>query len=179
MGTSAASGLSGDPPCKKILALLTPLPEWEETLCAALEAAFGPTDYRGPFFPFDATDYYAAEMGAPLYRGWASFRGLGSPQELPDWKWRAREIEGRWSQGGKRTRNLDVGYLDTDKLVLASCKRGPWKLYLGRGVWADMLLGYARGGFSPTAWAFADFHGGRYNAVWMAMRGKLKADMGR
>ncbi len=170
---------SGDPPCKKVLALLTPVPEWEAALCDELEAAFGPLDYRGQFLPFDGTDYYAAEMGAPLFRGCASFRGLGGPQDLPDWKWKAREIEAHWTVDGKRTRNLDIGYLDPDKLVLASFKRGPWKLYLGRGVWADMILGYACGVFTPTARAFADFRDGRYNKAFIAMREKLKAEMGR
>ena len=179
MDISAPSGPFSDPPCKITVALLSPLPEWEAALCAALEADFGPMDYRGPFPLFEGTDYYTAEMGAPLYRGWASFRGLGRPQDLPDWKWKARALEARWARDGKRTRNLDVGYLDPDKLVLASCKRGPWKLYLGRGVWADMMLGYARGIFTPTAWAFADFRLGRYNKAMMTMREKLKGEMVR
>jgi hypothetical protein len=161
-----------------VLVLLTPEPEWEAGLCALLEAAFGPVDYRGPFAPFEGTDYYTPEMGAPLYRAVASFRGLDRPEALPDWKWASRDIEKRLSrEDGRRTRNLDMGYLDPDKLVLASFKRGPCKIYLGRGVWADRTLGYAKGAFYSTDWAFADFRDGRYNKALGVIREKLKAEM--
>ena len=56
-----------------------------------------------------------------------------------------------------RTVNIDIGYMDLDKVVLPSYKRGPFKLYAGEGVWLDMLLTYAKGAFHPTAWAFEDF----------------------
>ena len=36
--------------------------------------------------------------------------------------------------------NIDIGYMDLDKVVLPSYKRGPFKLYAGNGVWLDMLL---------------------------------------
>ena len=165
------------PACKKVLALLTPEPVWEPALCGALEKIFGPIDYRGPFLPFEDGGYYAPEMGGPLHRGLASFRGLGSPEELPRWKIAARALEEALSVGGKRTRNLDLGYLDPDKLVLASFKPGPRKIYLGEGVWADMVLGYSKGGFDPIPWTFADFKSGRYNPSLGIIREKLKAEM--
>lgn len=177
MNLLPTSGSLPEPFCKTILALLTPVPEWEPALCADLEGAFGSFDYRGKFFHFDVTDYYAAEMGNPLYRAIGSFQGLGSPQDLVEWKWRARVLEGRWSRNGLRLRNFDIGYLDADKLVLASFKRGPCKLYLGKGVWGDMIMGYSKGGFSPTGWAFADFREGRYNGSLMTIREKMKAGM--
>jgi hypothetical protein len=168
-----------EPSCKAILALLTPEPAWEPDRVEALAEAFGEVDYRGPFFPFDGGGYYDAEMGGPLHRGLLSFRGLRSPRDLVEWKHRARALEARWSLGGKRSRNLDVGYLDADKVVLASFKPGPRKLYLERGVWADMVLGYSGGKFIPTPWAFPDFKSGRYDRSLGVMREKLKAEMRR
>ena len=53
--------------------------------------------------------------------------------------------------------NIDIGYMDLDKVVLPSYKRGPFKLYAGEGVWLDMLLTYSKGLFHPTSWAFEDF----------------------
>lgn len=167
------------PACKKVLALLTPEPVWEPDLCAVLERLFGPIDYRGPFLPFEDGGYYAPEMGGPLHRGFASFRGLSDPGELALWKAAARALEEARSLGGKRTRNLDIGYLDPDKLVLASFKPGPRKIYLGEGVWADMVLGYSGGGFEPTPWTFPDFRSGRYNSSLGVIREKLKAEMRR
>jgi hypothetical protein len=170
---------TGVPVCKKTLALLTPEPVWEPVLCAEMEAAFGPIDYRGPFLPFEDGGYYAAEMGSPLYRGFVSFRGLADPAELGRWKAAARGIEEAWTREGRRVRNLDIGYLDPDKLVLASYKPGPRKIYVGDGVWADLILGYSSGEFVPTPWTFPDFQAGIYNTSLGVIREKLKAEMRR
>jgi hypothetical protein len=168
-----------EPACKAVLALLTPDPSWENPLLEALSSTFGEVDYRGPFVPFDDGGYYEPEMGGPLHRGWLSFRGLRSPRELPEWKHKARALEALWARKGRRTRNLDVGYLDPDKLVLASFKPGPRKLYLERGVWGDMVLGYSGGRFVPVPWAFPDFRAGAYDRSLGVMREKLKAEMRR
>lgn len=168
-----------DPCCKALLAVLTPEPAWDPGLIEAVEAMFGPVDYRSSFHPFDGGGYYDDEMGGPLHRGLLSFRGLRSPRELVEWKHRARALEAAWSVDGKRSRNLDAGYIDPDKVVLASFKPGPRKLYLEKAVWADMVLGYSGGRFVPTPWAFPDFRSGRYDKALGVMRQKLKAEMRR
>ncbi len=170
---------SPNPVCKRVLAVLTSAPVWDEALCAALSRAYAPLDYRGPLVPFEDDGYYAPEMGAPLRRGWVSFRGLADPSDLAAWKHAARTVEDAFRRDGKRVHNLDVGYLDADKLVLASFKRGPCKLYFGDDVWADMILGYSRGAFAPTPWAFHDFRDGRYDKTLGVIRDKLKAEMRR
>jgi len=170
------------PQCKKTLALLSPEPLWEPSLCDALEKAFGPIDYRGPFFPFSSGEgggYYEPEMGGSLHRGFLSFRGLADPSGLASWKHASRALEEAWSREGKRTRNLDIGYLDPDKLVLASFKPGPRKIYLGEAVWADLILGYSSGEFVPIPWTFPDFRSGVYNTSLGVIREKLKAEMRR
>lgn len=165
-----------DPACKRILAVLSAVPQWPPALVAALESGFAPIDYRGPFVPFEDGGYYAEEMGAPLWRAWLSFRGAASPAFLPGWTRRFRALEREQSRDGKRTYNLDPGYMDADKVVLASRKRGPFKIFLEEGVWADMLLGYSRGAFAPTPWAFPDFRDGRYDKSLAVIREKLKAE---
>jgi hypothetical protein len=167
------------PPCKRIVALLGPAPRPSDEVYLGLEEAFGPVDYKGESHPFDTTDYYAAEFGAGLWRGFASFRGLAAPESLAVLKHRAAGLEAAWSRDGRRTWNVDVGYMDADKVVLASFKRGPLKLYVGNGVYADLLLKYAKGRFEPLPWAFADFKDGRYSRSLLAIREKLKAEMHR
>ncbi len=157
--------------------MLSPAPEWPRALLAALEGDFAPIDYRGPFTLFEEGGYYAAEMGSPLWRGWLSFRGAASPEFLPDWARRMRALEEALARDGRRTFNLDPGYMDADKVVLASRKRGAFKIFLGEGVWADMLLGYSRGAFAPTPWAFPDFRDGRYDKGLAVIREKMKAEM--
>lgn len=172
-----ASGAEWPPPAKIVLAVLGPAPRLPETSLPRLVAAFGPIDYTGPAFPFDFTAYYEPEFGAGLWRFFLSFRGIADPAGLPGWKKEAGRIEGEWSVEGRRAWNLDAGYLDPDKLVLGSLKRGPHKLYLGDGVFGDMLLKYAGGRFHPLPWSFADFRDGRYERSLLVIREKLKADM--
>ncbi len=166
------------PPCKRVLSVLLPQPRWQPGLCAAAESVFGQIDYRSPFVPFEA-GYYDAEFGKPLYRGWLSFRGLADPAGLAAWKHATAALEAQATRDGRRPFNLDPGYLDPDKLVLASCKPGPRKLYIGEGVWADMISGYSGGVFTPVPWTFPDFRAGRYDKILGVIRQKLKAEMRR
>ncbi len=168
------------PACKCLLALLTATPEWDPELVGALEAAFGSIDYRSPFVAFSTSadeGYYSAEMGGPLWRGWVSFRGFANPRDLPAWKHRTRALEESRRRDARRTCNLDIGYMDSDKLVLASFKRGPLKLYLDAGVWGDVILGYYQGAFLPVRRTFPDFQDGRYDGFLRVIREKMKAAM--
>jgi Domain of unknown function (DUF4416) len=163
--------------CKRVLAVLAPDPAPPGSLWEGLERVFGPIDYKGGFLPFDTTDYYREEFGPRLHRAFICFRGLESPEVLPKDKHAASRLEGEWAMDGKRRYNLDIGYMDTDKLVLASFKRGPCKMYLGDGVYGDLLLRYAKGRFEPFPWAFSDFQDGRYGKTLLTIREKLKSEL--
>ncbi len=165
------------PLCKWLIAVLGPEPRPPESLWQDLAQAFGPIEYRGTSRLFETTDYYREEFGTPLYRCLAAFRGLFGPETLPERKLDAARLEAHWSREGKRRFNLDIGYMDPDKVVLASFKSGPTKLYLGHGVYADLLLKYSGGRFEPMPWAFPDFQDGRYEKSLRVIRDKLKAEL--
>lgn len=131
---------------------------------------WGRIDFTSPPFPFDMTDYYAGEMGPLLSRHFVTFEPLGNPDRLADLKHQANEIEETLVLAGNRTVNIDVGYLDLHKLVLASTKEGPRKIYLRDGIWADMTLHYAKGAFHSFPWTFPDFASGRYDGVFLRIR---------
>ena len=134
--------------------------EWDAEVIRMLEGAWGPIRYRGKLFPFDKTDYYRPEMGEGLYRGVVSFEKCIPAETIALEKARSNDLEQTTvidGEPGGRHVNVDIGYMDLDKVVLPSYKRGPFKLYAGAGVWLDMLLTYAKGEFHPTAWAFDDF----------------------
>ena len=132
-------------------------------------------EHKGKFFPFDRTDYYKAEMGENLHRCVVSFEGQIHPENITEYKSKAINIEKNLrNTGGGRLINIDVGYMDSDKVVLPSVKRGPFKLYAGNGFWLDMILTYAKGDFRPTEWAFSDFKENPYKRDLILIREKFK-----
>jgi len=108
---------------------------------------FGTIEYRSEVFPFDVTDYYAPEMGSPLYRQFVSFQPLVNPGKLAEFKINTNSIEDELSEQEKRRVNLDIGYMDFNKVVLASAKFNGQKIYLDHGIYADPTLYYRKGEF--------------------------------
>jgi len=148
----------------------TTLPEVRE----ALVEQFGPIDLESGAFPFDVTDYYEPELGPHLMRWFLSFERLIPPDRIVEAKLATNDIEVRLSVAGRRRVNLDPGYMDTYKIVLASAKfQGP-KVYLARGVYADPTLYYDRG-WRAFSWGFPDFKDGRYDEVLSEIRRLYKA----
>ncbi|MBO7384018.1 MAG: DUF4416 family protein [Fibrobacter sp.] len=147
-------------PAQLIAFVLQKGPEWDPVVVNLLESTWGPLLYKGKLFPFDKTDYYTPEMGDGLFRGVVSFEKCIPPETIAQEKARSNALElttASSDNSDHRHVNVDIGYMDLDKVVLPSYKRGPFKLYAGGGVWLDMLLTYAKGEFHPTAWAFEDF----------------------
>jgi len=72
--------------------------------------------------------------------------------------------------GFYRKVNLDPGYLDYDKFVLASAKYNGQKIYLDCGIWADLTLHYEKGKFDPYPWSFPDFKSRMYDGAFLEMR---------
>jgi hypothetical protein len=137
-----------------------------DALAAALEdlrSRWGKIDVTGSDHPFDVTDYYEKEMGAGLLRRIVSFEGLVLPQILSEAKLVCNEIENKLAHGKARRVNLDIGYLDHNKIVLGSAKYAGQKIYLGAGIYADLVARYREGRYQPFEWTFPDFRDGRYD----------------
>ncbi len=139
----------------------------------------GDVDFVSPPFPFDETDYYRDEMGAPLYRKFFTFSRLRSPGDLVGLKLVSRDVEEELKRQGSRTVNLDPGYMDFGKIVLASFKYKVNKIYLDRGVYADPVLYYEKRTFLPHPWTFPDMRGGRYEETFLHVRSLYRETMKR
>jgi hypothetical protein len=131
---------------------------------------FGPVDHRSEPIPFDVTDYYQDEMGGPIQRVFLSFQELIDPGRLAEIKIATNRIEGELAVDGRRKVNLDCGYMDVCKVVLASAKYNGQKIYLGQGIYADPTLHYEKGHFEPYPWSFPDFKTGRYEKIFLKIR---------
>ncbi len=135
-----------------------------------LTRRWGEIDFTGPDHPFDCTDYYEREMGIGLSRRIVSFLRLVSPDVLVSAKHACKEIEDSLAGGGGRLVNLDIGYLDHNKVVLASFKSAGQKIYLQDGVWADLVARYRAARYLPFEWTFPDFRDGRYDQELLQIR---------
>ena len=140
---------------------------------AELEERLGHIDARSAIYPFDSTAYYEEEMGKDLKRVFYSFADLIGPEAIVDAKTASAEIEDKFARGGKRRVNIDPGYMDFYKLVLASNKYLGQKIYLGKDVYADPTLYYDKG-WKPYDWGFPDFKGGRYDSFLTEIRAAYK-----
>ncbi|HUJ74454.1 MAG TPA: DUF4416 family protein [bacterium] len=164
-------------PVKLFAALLYREPEALEAALRALAHCFSAVDHRGAATPFDASDYYAPEMGTGLQRLVVGFSELLPPQELVQAKWQAHRIEHELSVEGRRRVNVDIGYLDRFKVVLASFKARGNKIYLGQQVWADLTLVFQHGRWEALPWTFPDFRAGRFHADLLALRQRYLAQL--
>ena len=135
-----------------------------------LTGLYGPPDFIGPDRAFDVTRYYEREMGSGLSRRLVSFQRPVSPEVLVQAKHDCNGIEERLAGAAGRRVNLDVGYLDHNKVVLGSNKGAGQKIYLDRGVYADLVGHYREGRYQPFEWTFPDFRDGRYDPDLAAIR---------
>ena len=157
-------------PVKLFVAILWTDAESLTAACAQMSPRWGAIDFTGPDHPFDVTDYYVGEMGTHLQRRLVAFEPLMQPEVLPAAKLFCNQVEVDLSGPAGRRVNLDIGYLDHNKVVLASAKGAGQKIYLAQGIYADLVGRYAEGRYQPFAWTFPDFKAGRYDAELATIR---------
>ncbi len=160
---------SADPVKLFVAVLWAPLAPLQNAM-EGLIHRWGKIDFTGADHPFDMTDYYEPEMGKGLNRRLVSFFRLATPDSLVAAKYRCNDIEDQLAGPRGRLLNLDIGYLDHNKIVLASFKGAGQKIYLKDGVWADLVARYRGGCYSPFEWTFPDFRGGRYDRELLQVR---------
>lgn len=175
MSDQAQLGPRPDPePSLVVLGLLSSQPELAVEAAAQLAGPWGGVDLLGEPQSFDHSSYYEKEMGAGLQRRFCSFGDLIAADKLVALKEKAWEIEQQYMVGGHRQVNLDPGMLDATKVVLASFKPGPQKLYLGGGVWADMVLFFTNRAYQPLLWTFPDLREGPHLELFTRARRRYK-----
>ncbi|NLW32661.1 MAG: DUF4416 family protein [Fibrobacter sp.] len=146
--------------------------------CKQTEEIWGKIDIQGDDHLFDVTDYYHKEMGQPIYRRLIAFEKLYDPILLVTMKLRCNELELELSfKKGKRVVNLDAGYLDHNKVLLASAKEAGQKIYLDKGIYADLAGRYKAGKYQSFEWSFPDFKDGRYDKELCAFRKRYMEQM--
>ena len=135
-----------------------------------LEKRFGGADFESRDLAFIYTDHYEKEFGKNLKRRFISFQKLISIQSLPKIKIITNLIEKKLSSNGLRLINIDPGYLNLAKLVLATTKHYNHRIYLNRGIFAEITLFYQGQTFKPWEWTYPDYQSPQYLEIFNRIR---------
>jgi hypothetical protein len=145
-----------------------------------LVQAFGEIDFESKVYAFDFTTYYEQEFGKDLKRKFLTFSKLIPPESLPEIKLETNKIENELSHEstGRRTVNIDPGYISLEKLVLATTKNFSHRPYLSSGIFAELTYFYKSGSFNALEWTYPDFKKSEkidlFNRLRKQYIGKLK-----
>jgi len=145
---------------KYVAGVLYPSDKLFDSVLSLFSSILGDVDFKSREVDFKFTDYYEKEMGRGLKRCFVSFEKRLKPSLLAEVKLKTNDVELRLSADGKRKVNIDPGYLDLSKLVVASTKDATYRICLNNGVFAQGMLYYEHGSFKPWRWAYQDYREG-------------------
>jgi hypothetical protein len=138
-----------------------------------LKNEYGDIDRSFGSVQFSFTDYYKKEMGDDLQKMYLTFSRYIGREDLAAIKVFTNRIENRFCVSGKRTVNLDPGYVTRDKLVLASTKDFYHRIYLTQGIFAEVTLHYRKGMFRFFSWTYPDYKDPGFLAFLEKARARL------
>ncbi|RJO71761.1 MAG: DUF4416 family protein [Myxococcales bacterium] len=154
---------------------------WRERALSEMSVLWGAIDLRMEPVPFGHTTYYSHEMGGGLQKMMVGFEPLVEREALVRLKHEATAIELALAKGrgadGRRPVNIDPGIMLPEKFVLSTGKNFPQRIYLGRGVYADLTLIWRQGRFEALPWTYADYLEGRVLRFLEEARLKLLAQL--
>jgi hypothetical protein len=142
-----------------------------------LKARFGEIDMLSPWLPFDYTRYYEKEMGRGLQRRMVVFQALVPQKALVAIKCFTNTVEDAYRRADRRCVNIDPGYLLQERFVLATGKNFSHRIYLAKGIYADLTLIHKRGGYQPQPWTYPDYASPEMLAFLTRVRLKYQNDL--
>ena len=164
-------------PVKPFIGVLTSLPKILPRAQERLAELLGAVDACSELFPFDLTHYYDTSMGTPIYRCFMNFAELIEPETIADIKIKTNALESAFAEefrSVQRPINLDPGYMEESKIVLASTKNFYHRILISRGIYAEVTLHFEKGEWRSFPWTFPDFKSDRYHAFFLSAREKYR-----
>ncbi|RMD45203.1 MAG: DUF4416 family protein [Aquificota bacterium] len=122
-----------------------------------LEKTFGKKILETEPFSLEYSSYYQKEMGERLLKKFVAFDCFVEKNSLIDLKHFSMKLEDKFRENGGRTVNIDPIYLDEYQVVVTSSKDKGSRIYLGKGVYAELELLYHHGSFQPLIWTYLDY----------------------
>ena len=122
-----------------------------------LQERYGSIDIKSEVFQFKHTLYYEQEMGSELKKLFCSFENLIEHMDIVDIKRHTNDIEDSFAKDKHRIVNLDPGYVEMAKLILATTKNYSHRIYLGKGIYGDVQLFWRHGYYQENPWTYPDY----------------------
>ncbi|NLJ49951.1 MAG: DUF4416 family protein [Candidatus Atribacteria bacterium] len=164
-------------PVKFFIAVLFENTSVLETMIPQLEKEFGPIQWRSPIIDFTHTNYYQ-EIGEKLKRIFLVFRELFDPADLARRKILTNQLEIQSGDAQKiRKINLDPGYFDGGKIVLATTKNFSHRVYIGKGIYAEATIRWEKGDFRPFEYTYPDYGSKEYRPSLIQIRNLYREDL--
>ena len=128
-----------------------------------LTAEFGEIDAISEEFSFseEFSTYYDEEIGGEGFRRIYSFKELVDPARQAEIKIRTNEIEAEFSVDENRKINLDPGFINHGRLMLTTTKETGFRVPLRDGIYTELTLFWARGGWQKFPWSYRDYQSER------------------
>jgi hypothetical protein len=164
-------------PAKLVIGLLANDKSLMPEVAEKLERIFGSVDMISAWMDFDFTEYYAKEMGTPLYRRMMTFGRLIRQKDLASIKLATNDLEQTYTDDGRRCVNIDPGYLLYERFVLATGKNYSHRIYIGRRIYADLTLIFQQGTYQALPWTYPDYADQKMIRFLKQVREKYGADL--
>ena len=148
---------------KLIIGFIYNTDEMFEKALAIMKDKFGNVDFMTEEFSFtnEFSDYYDEELGGEARRRILSFETLIDPERQAEIKTFTNEVEASFSIDGNRKVNLDPGFMSHGRLLLATTKKTGFRIPLSDGIYTELTLFYARGGWQKLPWTYRDYQSKR------------------
>ncbi|MDC0359050.1 DUF4416 family protein [Oligoflexia bacterium] len=158
-------------PPESVMLILPLFSRYTEALAWAKREAvakWGEVALESEQFQFAETGYYEPQMGAELMLQMIAFKTLINPDDLIDIKLKTNALEVAYLEQSTHTEvrplNLDPGYLTPAKFLLATTKDATHRVYLGKGIYAEVTLGFMHGKWQDYYYTYPNYKREDYKA---------------
>lgn len=153
-----------------------------DTTRERLSLSFGPVKIISPIYPWTHSRYYEGDMGTDLKRIFLFFDMPIQPDTLPDIKNMTNEFERYFRDNAAadmagRPVNIDPGYLTLSRVVLASTKDYSHRIYIGKGIYAEVTLYYKDKTYRPFQYTYPDYRSPEYISLFNMARDRMFSDV--
>lgn len=145
--------------------------------------AWGDVVRESESYEFVETRYYESSMGKGIVKQLFAFDQLMDPSDLVDAKLRSNQWEQEFASQDlvqvERPLNVDPGYVTEAKLVLATTKDRDHRIYLDRGIFAEVTLYFHKGDWASRPWTYQDYERTEVQTFLSACRNDLRVRYNR